>query len=397
MKFLAAVAFVLVAAFAPAQDIPPPPAPSPEAPKPGDPLRTLEAPKPVEAPKVEMKVTPPPPRPEAPRALSSREAADALSEEELRQVTDLLRNNYLQPGALDELALARASVQGLLDRLGAGARIFTKPSQGAEPASPLRSEMLEGKIGYLRLGSLGEIAALDTALDQFVEKAPKALVLDLRATPQNADFELAAEVCRRFVPKGRILFSIKRPKANDEEIVTSRVEPRWRGLLVVLVDSDTSGAAEVIAGVLRTHLQAYVIGQQTKGEAAQFEDLPIGGGKVLRLAIGEVALPDNTPVFPGGLRPDLPVPVTQEKTDEVLLAALPEGVKPLVTDAVRQRFNEAALIAGTNPEFDAAQERQRVKEKGGAVKAPVRDEVLVRALDYVTSVGIYQAGKVKRR
>jgi C-terminal processing protease CtpA/Prc len=189
---------------------------------------------------------------------------------------------------------------------------------------------------------------------------------------------------------------VKRPKVNDEEIVTSRVEPRWRGLLVILVDGDTAGAAEVIAAVLRTHLQAYVIGQQTKGEAAQFEDLPLGGGKVLRVAIGEVALPDNTPVFPGGLRPDLPVAVTQEKTDEVLVAALTDGVKSLVSDPVRQRFNEAALIAGMNPELDAAQERQKLKEKGEKVKAPIRDEVLVRALDYVTTIGIYKAGKKKR-
>ena len=110
-------------------------------------------------------------------------------------------------------------------------------------------------------------------------------MLDLRATPHSTDFEAAAECCRRFSPKGRVLFSIKKPKANDEEILTSREDPKWRGLLVVLVDGDTAGAGEVIAAVLHTHLRAYVIGQQTKGEAAQFEDVPLAGGRVLRVAI----------------------------------------------------------------------------------------------------------------
>ena len=95
-----------------------------------------------------------------------------------------------------------------------------------------------------------------------------------------------------------MLFSIKRPKINDEEILTSREDPRWRGLLVVLVDGDTAGAGEVIAAVLRTHVRAYIVGQQTQGEAAQFDELPLPSGKVLRVAIGEVTLPDNSPVFP---------------------------------------------------------------------------------------------------
>jgi C-terminal processing protease CtpA/Prc len=168
-------------------------------------------------------------------------------------------------------------------------------------------------------------------------------------------------------------------------------------LLVVLVDGDTAGAAEVVAAVLRTHLRAYVIGQQTKGEAAQFEDLPLPSGKVLRVAVGEVTLPDNSPVFPGGLRPDLPLAIPQEKTDELLVAALADGVLPLTTDKERPRMNEAALIAGTNPELDAAQERQKQKERGEQPAPALRDEAVQRALDYITRVRNFEAGRAKRR
>jgi hypothetical protein len=364
-----------------AQDVPPS---APEAPK-----------SPTTSPAATTVATAPA-NPANAQPLNSRDAADLLNEQEIAQFLDLLRNNYIQGEAVSDLNAARAGVQGLLDRLGTGARIYSKLPVIEEAASPLRSETLDGSVGYLRLGNLGDLGALDEALDTFAANPPHAMILDLRATPHSTDFELAAEVCRRFAPKGRILFSIKRPKVNDEEILTSREDPKWRGLLVVLVDSDTAGAGEVIAAVLRTHLRAYVIGQQTKGEAAQFEDLPVGPGKVLRVAVGEVTLPDNSPVFPGGLRPDLPVPMTQEKTNELLLAALKDGVAPLVAEKERVRLNEAALIAGTNPEFDAALERQKQKDKGEVPKPAVRDEVVQRALDYITGVRIFEAGKAKK-
>jgi hypothetical protein len=386
---LAFAVAVLVSAVALAQE-PASPDVAPKSESPGSPAAA-----PNQAPVAEQAKGEKPP--DSTKPLSSHEAADILSEEELAQIIDLLRNNYTQPGNLTDAALARAGVQGLLDRLGTGARVYSKVSAIPESQQPLRSEILEGSVGYLRLGSLSDLGALDAALEQLSIKPPTALVLDLRATPHSTDFELAAEVCRRFAPKGRILFSIKRPKVNDEEILTSRDDPRWRGLLVVLVDGDTAGASEVIAAVLRTHLRAYVVGQQTKGEAAQFDDLPLASGKVLRVAVGEVSLPDNSPVFPGGLRPDLVVPVSQEKTDEILVAALAEGVAPLIVEKERPRMNEAALVAGTNPELDALQERQKLKEKGEAPKAALRDETLQRALDYITTVRIYDAARAAGR
>jgi hypothetical protein len=338
-------------------------------------------------------VTPPEPPAPSPRQLSSHEAADTLNEDELRQIVDILRGNYLHPDSLSETALARAGIQGLLDRLGAGARIYSASAPVNPKSSPFRSEILHGNVGYLRLGTLTHenLAALDGILETFAAKPPEAVVLDLRATPYSTDFELVAECCRRFVPKGRVLFSIKRPKANDEEILTSREDPRWRGVLVVLVDGDTAGGGEVIAAVLRTHLRAYVIGQQTKGEAAQFEELLLAGGKVLRVAVGEVTLPDATPVFPGGLTPDLAVNVTQEKTDELLQLALEgSGAGRLVAEKERARMNEAALIAGTNPELDELQANQKRKASGELPAKPPCDEVLQRALDFITSVRVYE-------
>lgn len=350
--------------------------------------------------KAELKATPPallpPPKPLGPTILPPKDAANALGEDELSSVIQMLRDTYVRPAELEDAALARARFQGMLERLGNGVRVFASPASPSSEQQPFRAELLAGNVAYLRLGTLshGTIATLDATLQGYA-KAPTALVLDLRATPHHSDFEQAAEVCRRFCPKGRILFTVKRTRANDEEILTSRMDPAWRGPLVVLVDSDTAGSGEVVAAVLRTHVGAYIIGQQTKGEAAQFEEIPLTKGRVLKVAVGEVTLPDATPVFPGGLRPDLIVDVPQEKTDEVLFAALSETeLTPLIEDQQRARMNEAALVAGTNPELDAAQEIQRIKASGVPPKALLRDTTLQRALDYITAVRITEsAGK----
>ena len=104
------------------------------------------------------------------------------------------------------------------------------------------------------------------------------------------------------------------------------------------------------------------------------------------------SLPDATPVFPGGLTPDLTVNVPQEKTEEVLqLAMNGPGVAPLVFEKPRARMNEAALVAGTNPELDEVIENQRQRASGNAPAKPPRDEALQRALDYITSVRVFEA------
>ena len=69
------------------------------------------------------------------------------------------------------------------------------------------------------------------------------------------------------------------------------------------------------------------------------------------------------------------------------LSAEKGGMAPFVYETERPHLNEAALIAGTNPELDVpdAQRRNRAREK-----QPAHDSVLQRALDVVTSLEIYQ-------
>lgn len=324
--------------------------------------------------------------------LTSKDAADKLTSEDLKKLIELLRANSTQADLLTDEQISRATAHGLLERLGTGARIVEGKPQAGDEAGHFHYEILPSNIGYIRLGAVGDmtVAGVDKALDEFTAKPPLALILDLRDTAPDTDFQTAAEICRRFAPKGRVLFTIKRAVANEEEMLTSNVEPRWSGLTVVLVDADTAGAGEVIAAVLRTHLNAYIVGQQTQGEAAQYKDLPLGGDRTLRVAVGEVSLTDKAPVFPDGLKPDLVLDIPQKQTDELLAAEREKGVMAFLAEKERLRMNEAALVAGTNPELDEMQESQKDKDKK---TKPTFDVALQRAVDFITAVGVFEARK----
>jgi hypothetical protein len=323
-------------------------------------------------------------------ALATRAAVDALNDAELDQVIGLLKENYIHPDALSESEIKRASVQGILDRIAPGASLVAAPAAGGPGPSPFRSEILDDRIGYARLGATTDnnVAELDAALQKFAEKSLGAMILDLRATPESSNFEETAEICRRFCPKGRVLFSVKKPNIKQEQILTSKEDPKYRGIIVVLVDSATAGNAEVLAAVLRTHVNALVIGQQTKGEAVEFAELPLATGKLLRVAVAEVALPENVRVFPGGVKPDLIVPAPQETTDALLKQELEKGVSEFVFEVERARLNEASLVAGTNPDLDALQAAQKSKRE--KAKTQLHDAVLQRAVDFITTISIYE-------
>jgi len=327
-----------------------------------------------------------PPKKDAP---TTRTIVDSLSDAELDQVISLLKDNYVKPESLADAEQHRATVQGLLERLAPGVALLESSAAAETAAGPFRSEVIDNRIGYVRLGAIspGNVGELDAALQKFTAAELPALILDLRATPSGSDFEQTAEVCRRFCPKGKVLFSVKKPNLKEEQILTSKDDPKYHGILVALVDRSTAGNAEVIAAVLRTHVRAMVIGQQTRGEAAEFAEFPLANGKVLRIAVAEVALPEGTPVFPGGVKPDLSVETSPETTAAVLKQELEKGVAESVFDSERPRLNEAALVAGTNPELDAVQAAQ--KSKAEKTPASPRDVVLQRAVDFITTITIY--------
>ena len=313
----------------------------------------------------------------------------------MQAVITLLKNNFTNPDAITETELSRATIEGLTIRLSHGVMLLPPESRPEaaprESLSAFYSEILDGHSGYLRLGAFttANLQAMDKKLGEFSGKKVEALIIDLRDSPPTNDFTTAAEFAKRFCPKGKPLFTLRKPAARQDRVFSSDREPTFQGLIMVLADGDTAGGAETLAGALRFYDKALIIGQPTAGRAVEYSDLQLPSGKMLRIAVAEAVLPEGRPLFPDGVKPDLPVEMSVADKRQIFQLSAQKGMRPFVYETERPHLNEAALLAGTNPELDAAEAAQE-RRRRPPEKPAAHDPVLQRALDVVTSLEIYQ-------
>ena len=313
-----------------------------------------------------------------------RVTVDSLGPAEMEETIRTLKSNFVDPTALKDQEIDRATLEGLLTRLHGGAMLLPGKTTNAELPAPFYSEVLENHIGYVRIGSLSpdNLGALDKAMSDFATKKIDAMVIDLRATSSN-DFNLAAEMTKRFVPKGKTLWTLRKTAAHQDRTFTNDRDPVFQGTVMVLVDGETSGPAEGMAAALKAHDQALLIGQPSAGRAVEYSDFPLTSGKVLRVAVAEVIGPSGLSLFPAGVKPDLPVELSPAQKHQIFSQSAQRGLTNFVFETERPHFNEAALIAGTNPDIELRQQRRGPEES-------MHDSVLQRAVDVITSLAIFQ-------
>jgi C-terminal processing protease CtpA/Prc len=268
----------------------------------------------------------------------------------------------------------------------------SKENAPAVPPSAFYSEIIAGHIAYLRLGSLSSanLQALDKSLSTFAAKKVNAVIVDLRASGTTNDLAVAAEFAKRFCPRGKTIFTLRKGAGRQDRVFNSDRDPAFRGLVMVLADGDTAGAAEAIAAALRFYDKALVIGEPTAGRAAEYSDLSLPNGKILRLAVAEMISPEGRSLFTEGIKPDLLIDMSLADKRQILQLSGEKGMSPFVYEAGRPHMNEAALLAGTNPEVEAAEAAQQRRGRASE-KQPLHDPVLQRALDVITSLEVYQS------
>ena len=326
------------------------------------------------------------PSAESGRAPTTAELLESLTPADIQTAISLVRKNFTNSEAVDETRLNRAMLQGLLVRLSKGLVLLpAKPTGGTETSTPFYAELVEGHVGYIRPGTVSapNLQALDKKLADFAAKKVDALILDLRAS-DSGDFATAAEFGKRFVAKSKPLFSLRKQAKQDRSFVSDR-DPSYTGLIVVLADEETAGPAEALAVALRTDDKALLIGQTTAGGGVDYSDLPLPSGKILRVAVAECVGADGRPLYPQGIKPDLPVEMSAVDKRQIFRASLGKGIAQFTHEIERPHLNEAALIAGTNPELESSEQR-RIRAQANALIDPV----LQRALDLITSLEIYQ-------
>lgn len=332
-----------------------------------------------------------------------REKVDSLGQDSLQEAFRLLTSDYIQRESLDSLEVNRSALQGLLDRLDFGAMLLTEKGRDSRnsPFEFLHAQIAE-TIGYLRFGRYDRkgVEDLDDAIREFrKDDSIQSLIVDLRSPQAQADFSIASQILSRFRPPNELLFKIRRPGNERPTLFVSKVsQMNWNREIILLVDRETGNVGEIIAAVLKRETNCLVIGEKTPGLTVEYRDVAIDEDRILRYAIAEVVLEDNSSIFQKGIEPDIHTP-TPTETKHLIYRKTQDG-DPLTKYLYlkqRPRMNEAALVAGTDPEIDYHLLRSNRKATPWDTPVP-QDRALLQAVDLLaTHAFLHEDGKKKRR
>jgi hypothetical protein len=307
-----------------------------------------------------------------------------LPQAALQSVYQVLGRDYLEANRLTPDWLNHAALLGMVSRLQPGIAIeMEQPADGKAAEPKVLSAGFDGDILWLRPLTLQrrEVEMARDELEKFCQSGVKGVILDLRQPSATDDFRAAAALADLFVPEGVVLFRARRSgEEQAREVFTATAEPAWEGPLVVCVDSETGPAGEIVAAVLQGFGRAILTGGPTGGATVRYQRLPLGEGWVLKYAAAEMQLADGTVMFRKGLTPELAVEADAGGERDRLRLMTDGRAAELVRETPRPRFNEAALVAGKNPELESYL-RRAAPDGDPEDKTPLVDPVLQRAAD----------------
>lgn len=179
----------------------------------------------------------------------------------------------------------------------------------------VKSEIKPGNIGYVEITRFDDTTTnqLREALDDFVAKDVKKVVLDLRDNP-GGYLDESVTVASEFIDKG-IIVAEKRDvdgKVTNEYKATDGGKMTTKNIkLVVLVNSGSASAAEIVAGAIKDLGRGTLIGEKTfgKGSVQEIEDL--GQGAKLRITVAHWYTPKGKNIAKDGISPDIEVKMSE--------------------------------------------------------------------------------------
>jgi carboxyl-terminal processing protease len=193
-------------------------------------------------------------------------------------------------------------------------------------------EHLGDGFGYVRVSGFAEntAAGLDLVTEQIETQAGRelrGLVLDLRNNPGGV-LESAVAVADRFLDSGLIVRGTGRISHARFEHRASAGHALETIPLVVLVNGGSASASEIVAGALRDHDRALIVGLETYGKGSVQTVMPLTEGHALKITTSRYVLPSGRTLSGNGINPDIWV---RNDDPSRLFRGVPAGV-PLNED-----------------------------------------------------------------
>jgi carboxyl-terminal processing protease len=221
---------------------------------------------------------------------------DPLRGAKLSDVIDRLRG---EPGSEVTLTVVRAQEQP---------KDVTLARADISVAS-VKGELLERGYGYIRISQFQSKTAeeFNQALKALVrqnEGALDGLVLDLRNNPGGV-LQASVSVADAFLTDGLIVYTEGRLPSSHLKYRASSRDVLDGKPLVVLINSGSASAAEIVAGALQDHQRAKLLGSKSYGKGSVQSVMPLSGHRALKLTTAYYYTPNGRTIHKKGIEPDV--------------------------------------------------------------------------------------------
>ncbi|WP_294355306.1 S41 family peptidase [uncultured Sphingomonas sp.] len=248
---------------------------------------------------------------------------------------------------------------------------------------PVKWEV-KGDVGYININTFSENTGADTraaimGIDKALGHKPLGYVVDLRENGGGL-LTQAIAVSDAFLDHGEIVSQRGRDKADIERYFAKPGDDAKGLPVVVLTDSGTASASEIVAGALQDHHRALIMGEKTFGKGSVQTLLPLGPRTALRLTTARYFTPSGRSVQEGGIEPDIRVPQLSDpdyKTRPVFREA----------DLRRHLINEIKSPDNAVLEEDTKEDPRFTATPASLEKQGIKDFQLWYALKTVARLG----------
>lgn len=181
---------------------------------------------------------------------------------------------------------------------------------------PTLETKIIGDVFVINLYNFSATASSEfrNALREFVKSKKYKLILDLRDNP-GGYLESAVDISSWFLPAGKTVVTEDFGKEGKEKVLRSKgyniFNDRLR--MVVLVNKGSASASEIVAGALKEHGVAKLVGENTFGKGSVQEFIEVSKDTSLKVTVARWLTPEGKSISDGGLSPDYVVELDIEK------------------------------------------------------------------------------------
>jgi len=179
----------------------------------------------------------------------------------------------------------------------------------------VKADLLEKNIGYIRLTSFNENS--DTQVEKQIKeleknKDVKGYILDLRNNPGGL-LSQAIKISDFFLDNGEIVSTKSRKASENRKWFAKKGDLTNGKLLIVLINYGSASASEIVAGALKDHKRAILLGENSFGKGSVQSIIPLKNDGAIRLTIAKYYLPSGKSISEVGVSPDIEI---AEETEE---------------------------------------------------------------------------------